>query len=258
MPLEQDLETSNTYINRLNMLWPLGSDYPQEGDDHIRGIKRALRQTFPNITGPITLTQGQINSGYIAVNSVMLFYMAAPPVGWVRHPMDLERMLRVVRDAYGGATKGGKHPCTYMDKVPPHTHGVSITTGTTGDHYHPVNILSGVQNANHTHSGWTSEGGGHVHQGVQFENWDIKDTTGGYTGPNTGPTMQFGQTADAGNHSHSYTTGGNSVNHQHAVNGNTGWSGGAHQHGVNGNTAANAGAAAWEPYYADVIVCKKV
>lgn len=56
------LETA-TYINTLNAANPTGSDPISSGDDHIRMVKAAIKATFPNITGPVLVTQDQINSG---------------------------------------------------------------------------------------------------------------------------------------------------------------------------------------------------
>ena len=54
------LETAQ-YINQLDAANPLGSDPIAAGDDHIRLVKSAVKATFPNITGPVNLTQAQIN-----------------------------------------------------------------------------------------------------------------------------------------------------------------------------------------------------
>lgn len=54
------LETA-TYINQLVSTNPLGSDPVASGDDHIRLIKSAVKATFPNITGPVSLTQADLN-----------------------------------------------------------------------------------------------------------------------------------------------------------------------------------------------------
>lgn len=53
---------SATYINQLNASNPLGSDPIASGDDHIRLIKGAIKSTFPNITGAVNVTQGDLNS----------------------------------------------------------------------------------------------------------------------------------------------------------------------------------------------------
>lgn len=54
------LETAQ-YINQLDAANPLGSDPIAAGDDHLRLIKAAIKATFPNITGPVNLTQADIN-----------------------------------------------------------------------------------------------------------------------------------------------------------------------------------------------------
>jgi hypothetical protein len=53
---------SVTYISDLNPSYPAAGDVLTEGDDHIRNIKTALKtNTFPNISGQVTLTHTQIN-----------------------------------------------------------------------------------------------------------------------------------------------------------------------------------------------------
>lgn len=55
------LETP-TYISDLNSAWPLGADGKNTADDHLRNFKAAVKATFPNITGPVTSVQAQLNS----------------------------------------------------------------------------------------------------------------------------------------------------------------------------------------------------
>ena len=55
MPLE-----SATYIDGLVTTNPAASDAISTADDHLRLIKSAIKATFPNITGPLTLSQAQI------------------------------------------------------------------------------------------------------------------------------------------------------------------------------------------------------
>jgi hypothetical protein len=55
------LETG-TYINSLVPTNPAGSDPIAQADDHIRLIKAVLKATFPSITGPITVSDTQINN----------------------------------------------------------------------------------------------------------------------------------------------------------------------------------------------------
>jgi microcystin-dependent protein len=54
------VETFN-YLDSLNPSNPPTSDGLVGGDDHLRGIKATLKTTFPNITGAITATQGDLN-----------------------------------------------------------------------------------------------------------------------------------------------------------------------------------------------------
>lgn len=51
-----------TYITSLDESLPTGSDPIPEGDNHLRGIKTALKQSFPNINGPVTATPDALNT----------------------------------------------------------------------------------------------------------------------------------------------------------------------------------------------------
>lgn len=58
-----------TYIDGLNASNPVNSvDYVSQGDDHIRGIKLVLQNTFPNITGEVSATQTELD--YTAVGTL--------------------------------------------------------------------------------------------------------------------------------------------------------------------------------------------
>lgn len=50
-----------TYISDLNTSYPASGDARSEGDDHIRNVKTAVKNTFPNITGAVTPTQTELN-----------------------------------------------------------------------------------------------------------------------------------------------------------------------------------------------------
>ena len=137
MPLE-DL-TGNKYIDDLNETWPLGSDLPDAGDDHLRGIKNVLKKTFPNVTGPVTLTDAELNRGSIPVGSVLAFYQAAAPAGWERVTgMTQTFGLRIIAsDGTSGGTGGGTDNPVVMDKVPRHTHGSQWDVAVeSADHTH--------------------------------------------------------------------------------------------------------------------------
>lgn len=53
---------STTYIDGLDPANPPGSDPLAQADDHLRLIKSALKATFPNITGPVTVSQDELNA----------------------------------------------------------------------------------------------------------------------------------------------------------------------------------------------------
>ena len=57
MPLE-----SVTHISDLNQSNPPGTDSKNQGDDHMRNIKLALRTDFPNINGVVNATPAQLNA----------------------------------------------------------------------------------------------------------------------------------------------------------------------------------------------------
>jgi hypothetical protein len=57
MPIEQDPQ----HINDLNEEWPDGGDPIALGDDHIRMIKKSLKDTFPNIEGKVDATHDDLN-----------------------------------------------------------------------------------------------------------------------------------------------------------------------------------------------------
>ncbi len=52
---------SVTHINDLDVNNPAGGDSISEGDDHIRNIKKSIKNTFPNVSEPVTATAEEIN-----------------------------------------------------------------------------------------------------------------------------------------------------------------------------------------------------
>lgn len=58
----EDMTGSSKYIGDFVNTNPVGAtDLKSEGDDHIRGIKNVLLNTFPSLTGAVTATQTQLN-----------------------------------------------------------------------------------------------------------------------------------------------------------------------------------------------------
>jgi hypothetical protein len=52
---------SVTYINNYDPSLPSGGDSIAEGDDHLRNLKKGIKNTFPNVTGEVTATHTQLN-----------------------------------------------------------------------------------------------------------------------------------------------------------------------------------------------------
>lgn len=50
------------YISDLDASNPAGGDSISEGDDHIRNIKRAVKDSFPNVDGPVELSTAEFNT----------------------------------------------------------------------------------------------------------------------------------------------------------------------------------------------------
>lgn len=149
MPLE-----SVTYIDDLVPAWPPGSDKRRQGDDHLRNIKLAIKNTFPNITGEVTATQDILNGipanltatiaaaldhltpvGLIAMWSGNI---ASPPTGWAVCngqtvsgfgvvPDLRDRFVVGAGNTYASNTSGGAVTKTT-------TTGGGVAAGTTGDH----------------------------------------------------------------------------------------------------------------------------
>lgn len=80
MPLE-----SATYIHQLEPAYPASTDQLAQADEHLRLIKATLQATFPNINGPVTTTEEQLNAPFVMpIGSVIAWYgsSSAVPVGW--------------------------------------------------------------------------------------------------------------------------------------------------------------------------------
>ena len=103
------LETAS-FIDGLNSSNPAATDALAQADDHLRLIKAAIKATFPNITGAVTLTQAQINVLADTVpapaGTKMLFKQSSAPTGWVKDTTDDNAAIRVVS---GSVSSGGSN-----------------------------------------------------------------------------------------------------------------------------------------------------
>lgn len=74
------LETA-TYISDLVITNPVSTDPKSQGDDHIRLLKSTIKSTFPNVTGAISPTQGDLNSVTGAASTGASINVVTQPVG---------------------------------------------------------------------------------------------------------------------------------------------------------------------------------
>lgn len=211
------LETTVNFISDLNPLNPAEGDLAKDGDNHIRLIKTAVKQTFPNITGAVTATQSDLNTRLVPSGVILMWSgsIASIPSGWflcngANGTPDLrDRFVVGAGSTYTvGATGGAATVVLATANLPAHSHSFS---GTTTD-----------RSAGHTHSGSTDSHGGHAHT--------YSDATGQGAGSNVGVTYagggsQFtfrtGTTDGGGAHTHNFTTGGESNGHTHNYSGTT-------------------------------------
>lgn len=136
MPLEQAVS-----IKDLNPVYPLGTDSVTSADDHIRLIKQVLKNTFPYLDGPVSLSAAALNGSSIPTKGIVMFGGAINeiPSGWflcdgTNNTPDLrDRFIVGAGSTYAVGAKGG---------------AVTATTATSGAHSHTV-ASSGA----HTHTG---------------------------------------------------------------------------------------------------------
>jgi len=160
------IETSYDYIDDLNPAYPEAATEVGDGDDHIRGIKNALTQSFPNISGACTATHVQLNNVAFATSVDMVFYEASEPSGWTESTVQQFSALRVntVASTAGGSS-GGTDNFTTIDLDHTHTDNIavnshSLTAANIPKHYHYVGLQGGGgSNTTPTSSNYLSNSG---------------------------------------------------------------------------------------------------
>ena len=187
------LETA-TYINGLVATNPVATDGLAQADDHLRLIKATIKATFPNITGPVTVTQADINAPQVPAfpsGTRMLFQQTAAPTGWTKDTSHNDKALRIVS---GTAGSGGTNGLSTLDATAVGTINSSIA-GSTASH-----TLTTSQIPSHTHSG-----------NVNLRtNWEAGSSnlspvgTGDarYNGSASSPSFTTNATGGGGGHSH--------------------------------------------------------
>ena len=242
------LETGVTTIADLNPLNPSASDPAMEGDDHIRLIKTALKNTFPNINSVVNATDEQLNF-LVGVTSAIQAKLddlqaqidkeaykitmwpgsaASIPSGYsLCDGGAISRTANPKLFAAIGTTYGAGDGSTTFNK--PDLRGVvprglddgrGLDTGRALGSYQADALL------NHTHSGLTSTAGSHGHGVTDNGHSHSFTETGGNSGFGSGETYSggpsqmrsFNRTTAvsvtgislelAGSHQHSFTTSG--------------------------------------------------
>jgi microcystin-dependent protein len=183
---------------------------------------------------------------------IMAYAGAAAPTNWaicdgsaVARTGAFANLFAVIGTTYGagdGSTTFNLPDLRGRSVVGKHSSGTFTTLGATGGEEthilttaelaaHSHNASTGVNSNDHTHSGVTNAGGSHAHS---IPN---RATSNGATGYASGAFFS-GQimlnggnseiTSTAADHAHSFSTGGVSANHTHAVTVNNAGSGNAH------------------------------
>lgn len=205
------LEIGNT-IADLDESWPLGTDFVQEGDNHLRLIKSVLKAQFPGTLGQgyneaIIATEAELNylsglTGNIQdqldgitgddsliapTGTVMIFYQVAPPLGWTQVLNNDNSMLRMVTSTGGGA--GGTDDPISFDGVHTHTtdpHTLTIAEMPSHNHEYRKAVSSSSQ----TGSGNIFDSSSYT----GFEDPNAIQTTGGGSPHAHGDTGEGGAT----------------------------------------------------------------
>jgi microcystin-dependent protein len=249
MPLE-----TITYISDLNPANPSVADGLVQGDDHLRGIKAALKNTLPNFTaGALTSTQAQIDA-LVAALTFSGGQIRARGLAHPGHILDWPKLP--LRFSAGGVAAGGQAAVDWLEcdgsvyniaDFPDlggfllNSYGGNGTTTfavpnlkDTGrfrrSRTNTLNAGTAQGNAlgSHAHTG-TSDAGGvdHVHFYSGTTTGQSNDHSHAFnyaqaSGGNTGVQQSGGGTFFAGNVTGSGSTGGVNADHTHIYSGNTG------------------------------------
>ena len=131
------------------------------GTDFVQGLNNSQIAAGANITvttvGDVsTIAAAAVPAPVIPAGSIVAFYNAVAPTGWVNVNPGGSNYLMVMTNS-GGTVSGSMDPVN-MTVVPPHTHGVSGTTGTENQAHNHTDY-------GHAHSATTVIGGANTIQG---------------------------------------------------------------------------------------------
>jgi len=177
------LETAQ-YIHQLNPANPASADRLQQGDDHIRMVKSALKATFPKIDAPLDASAEFLNktvpAGLVPFGIITLFFGDTAPTGWaICNGQTVEKsdgtgnvVLPDLRGRVGvgvsdkhakGSTWGQESRTVTSEAGGAHTHAAS--SGAAGSHSHGGSTaghsLTAAQNGPHRHYEFANATGGY-------------------------------------------------------------------------------------------------
>jgi hypothetical protein len=220
------------FIHELNEEWPTPEGWRREGDDHFRLIKGAIKRTFPNVEGEVTLSHTQLNSllQYVAdvegglISTLSLFpaggiilwsgTINAIPTGWTlcngeNGTPDLRD--RFVVGAAGTLTVGATGGVAGNTVSLPHTHTVTVeshalTTNQIPAHSHNSWIRAGFERMGSFATGLVAPGStaGQTPEGEGIPSGPSPDTELNSTATTT-PAVST--TGGGGGHSHGASAG---------------------------------------------------
>ena len=189
---------SGTYIDSLVATNPVATDGLAQADDHMRLIKAAIKATFPNITGAVTVTHTDLNTvttPAFPAGTRMLFQQTAAPTGWTKDTTNDDKALRVVS---GTAGSGGTNALSSLDATAVGTVSSSIA-GATASH-----ILTIAQMPAHNHTG-TVALRTNYESGVSGLS-PIGNASANFVGNGTNPPLTINNSGGGGGHAHGVGT----------------------------------------------------
>ncbi len=267
MGLETVNDDGTARLHQLDTANPTGTDNKNQGDDHIRNIKKAIKDQFSGISGDtnsgaVTATAAELNkldgctattANLNALTGITDLYDVIYPVGCIyestssTNPSTL--FTGTTWSAFGQGkmlvgldpndadfnstsdTGGSKTVTLTTNQIPSHNHSFSGSSGSAGSH-------------SHTYSGTTSNHGGHTHGFTDYTYQEnpvhISGDSGyGSTGAGSGDTDYDNKavrgvsntTSSGGSHTHTYSgTTSSHGGHSHSVSGTIGNKGGGDAH----------------------------
>lgn len=183
---------SASFINQLVSTNPDGADPKGQGDDHLRLIKKVLKETFPEFTGALTGTNAQYNAtvapGAIMLTGMVVMWsgsLSSIPVGWL------------LCNGSGTLSNGGSVP-DLRDRFVIGSGGTTshLSIGGAATHNHTVTVngtaLTIDQMPSHTHE-----------DGFEISG---EITMGGGSRREVGRTKTTGSTGGGATHTHTAST----------------------------------------------------